>query len=164
MKHPITSTASGVTVYVDLIRSPAASHISQQPYLLSLIKEVIRQKRLEGDTLSIDHDMGRLVGNASVVETSEKDVVIYAQRVREQTFSRFVKNGSPKQSPYLTVILRRDEDGDYELHDTWIGRLNPPRPGTENETSDSRPYWETHAYVYNHDAIQSRTVTKVCPY
>ncbi len=164
MKHPITNTQNGTAVYVDLIRSPAAIHISQQPYLLGLIKEVIRQRKLDGDMLSIDHDMGRPVGNASVVETSDKDVVIYAQRVREQTFTRFVKNGSPKQSPYLTVILRRDEDGDYELHDTWIGRLNPPRPGSEYEAPDSREYWETHAYVYNHDAIQTRTITKVCPY
>ncbi len=164
MKHPITSTQNGTAVYVDLIKSPAALHIAQQPYLLGLIKELIRHRQVDGETLSIDHDMGRPVGNALVVETSDKDVVIYAQRVREDMYTRFVKNGSPKQSPYVSVILRRDDDGEYELHDTWIGRLTPPRPGSGQETDDSLSYWQSHAYVYNHDAIQARTVTKVCPY
>jgi hypothetical protein len=164
MKHPIARTSNGVPVYVDLVRSQAAAHIAHQPHLLELVKELLQRTTVDGSDLRLDEDMGRNIGYSFVVETTEKDTILYAQPIRDDTYARFVKNGIPKTTQHLTVILKKDEDDKYELLDTWIGRLAPPRPGSTDETARSKTYWSNHAYVFDGQPIQLRTVTKVCPY
>src|SRR5256885_12271874 len=131
MKHPVGYTRNGMTVYVDLIRSRAAKHIAQQPHLLGLVEEVLRQTALQGPAINLEHDMGRVIGYSSVVSTTDADTVFYAQLLRDTTYTRFVKNGKPLPTPYLTIVLRSGEGkGSYELYDTWIGRLSLPLPGS----------------------------------
>ena len=93
MKHIIGQTSNGVTVYVDLIGSQAAAQISRQPYILGLLKELVERTTITGATLRFDQDMGRNVGQESVIETSEADTVVYAQKLKDPTYTRFVKNG-----------------------------------------------------------------------
>ena len=164
MKHPITSTRNGTPVYVDLVKSQAAVHIARQPYLLGLVKELVGKVTATGQEMRIERDMGRAVGYSYVVETTEKDTIVYAQRLHDDSYTRFVKNGTPLSTNYLSIILRRDADGGYELEDAWVGRLNPPRPGSVNEVPGSKDYWTTHAFVLDGQPIQLRTITKVCPY
>jgi hypothetical protein len=165
MKHPIAHTKNGIPVYVDLIHSQAASHIAQQPRLLELVKEALKKASARGAEVSIEQDMGRAIGYNFVVETTDKDTVVYAQLMRETIYTRFVKNGKPAPTNYLTLVLRyNDDEGGYELHDTWIGHISPPRPGSENETESSKPYWATHAFVLDGQPLQLRTVTRDCPY
>jgi hypothetical protein len=164
MKHPIGTTQNGIAVYVDLVKSRAATHIAQQPHLLGLVKELIEQTTTTASELHIEQDMGRTIGYNVVVETSEKDTVVYARLVRDEVYTRFVKNGKPLTTQYLTIILQLDDENNYELHDTWIGRLNPPRPGSDNENAESKPYWENHAFVLEGQAVQLATATKECPY
>jgi hypothetical protein len=164
MKHPIAHTRNGMAVYADLLQSPAAAHIAHQPYLLGLVKELVGQISATGKEVRIDRDMGRSIGYSSLVETTEKDTILYAQLSRGSAFTRFVKNGEPLSTQYLSIVLRRDEDGEYELHDTWLGRLTPPLPGSDNEASASKTYWATHALVFGNHSVQPRSVTKVCPY
>ncbi len=164
MKHLIGQTRNGVAVRVDLIQSQAAKHISQQPHLLNLIAEALKQTTLRGADAEIEHDMGRAIGYNFVVKTTEADGVFYAQLLRDTTYTRFVKNGKPLSTQYLSMILRRNEDAEYELIDAWIGRLSPPRPGTADETAESKPYWSSHAIILGTESLQLRTVTKVCPY
>jgi hypothetical protein len=164
MKHTIGHARNGASVYVDLIHSQAASHISQQPRLLNLVIEALQKTNLSGQEVSIEYDAGRDIGYNFVVSTTEKDTVFYAQLVHDSIYTRFVKNGKPLPTQHLTLILSRDEDGDYSLLDTWIGRLSPPRPSSTDETTESKPYWSTHALVLDNQPIQSRTLTKVCPY
>jgi hypothetical protein len=164
MKHPIAQTHNGVAVYVNLIQSPAALHISAQPHLLALVKETLQQTNLKVSDIRIEQDMGRDIGYDYVTETGENDGVFYAQLLRENTFTRFVKNGKPNATHYLSMILHRDDDGEYELRDTWIGRLSPPLPGDNQETQDSRTYWDSHALIFDRQPLQLRSVTKVCPY
>ena len=164
MKHPITQARNGAQVYTDLIKSPAAAHIASQPSLLTLVKEVLERTNLTGPKVRMEHDMGRDIGYDFVAETSETDVIFYAQGLREDTFTRFVKNGKPQATHYLTVILLKDESGEYELRATWIGRLSPPTPGSNDETSESKTFWGNHAQIFDRQPVQLRTVTKVCPY
>ncbi|HSX17652.1 MAG TPA: hypothetical protein VLH86_06155 [Patescibacteria group bacterium] len=164
MKHPITSTRNGIPVYVDLVKSQAGAHIARQPYLLGLVKELLATITATEAEISIEHDMGRAVGYSYVVETTDKDNIVYAQRLHDDAYTRFVKNGTPLSTNYLSIVLRRDADGDYELDDAWVGRLNPPRPGSANETANSKVYWTKHAFVLDGQPIQLRTLTKVCPY
>jgi hypothetical protein len=164
MKHPIGRTRNDVSVYIDLIRSQAAGYVSQQPRLLELIRGVLRQTTAQDPIIRIEQNMGRAIGYNFVVSTTDKDAIFYAQLIRDPLYTRFVKNGKPRTTKYLTIILNRDEDGEYELYDTWVGRLRPPRPGSDDETAESRAYWATHAFILDSQPIQSRTVTKTCPY
>lgn len=164
MKHPIGQTRNGIAVYVDLIQSQAAKHISQQPHLLGLVAEALKSTTLKGADAKIEHDMGRAIGYNFVVKTTETESVFYAQLLRDNTYTRFIKNGKPLATQHLSMILHRSENGEYELSDAWIGRLSPARPGTADETAESKPFWESHAIILGSESLQLRTVTKVCPY
>jgi hypothetical protein len=166
MKHPIGHTQNGMSVYVDLIYSQAATHLAQQPYLLGLVKEALRRLIVDGPKYSIEYDMGRTIGYDFVVKTSETDIVLYAQLIKDDTYTRFVKHGKPLSTQYLTIILHQDKQNEheYELHDIWVGHMHPPRPGSANETAKSISYWSNHAFVLDSQSLQSRTITKTCPY
>jgi hypothetical protein len=164
MKHSIGQTRNGVRVYVDLIKSQAAKQIAGQPQLLTLAKEMLGEISVSGTKLSIERDMGRQIGYSFIVPTTEKDTVIYARLLRDDLYTRFVKKGNPPSTNYLTMTLLQDGDNGYELSDVWIGRLNPPRPGSDNETAESKLYWSNHAFVLDSQPLQTRTVTKTCPY
>lgn len=164
MKHLVGYTKDETPVYVDLIRSKAADHIAQSPYLLGLVRETLRQATIRGSKLSLEQDMGRDIGYSFVVETTETDVVFYAQLVHDDTYTRFVKNGKPLSTQHITLNLQRNTDKSYELHDAWIGHTVPPRPGSTDETASSKGYWANHAVIPNNQALQPRTITKVCPY
>jgi hypothetical protein len=164
MRHPIGQTRNGVPVFVDLISSQAAKRIAQQPQLLTLTKEMLEQVTVRGQEASIEHDMGRLIGYNFVVATTDKDTILYGCLVKDNIYTRFVKNGKPRSTHFLTVSLRKDGDNTYELLDVWVGRLNPPRPGSANETPESKAYWASHAFVLDNQPLQLQTVTKECPY
>jgi hypothetical protein len=165
MKHPVGTTHNGSTVVIDLIHSDAAKHIAQQPHILGLAQEALQKITLQGKDIRIEHDMGRPIGYNFVVDTKDTDTVFYAQLLRDDVYSRFVKNGKPLATQYLTLILTRlDPDNTYELLDIWVGGLNPPRPGSPNATEQSIPYWKTHAVVLDKQQLQTRTITKECPY
>jgi hypothetical protein len=164
MNHPIAQAKNGVTVYVNLIGSQAAESIAQHPYLLGLVKELLQKTSLTGPEAYFDRDMGRPVGSANVVETSPKDTILYAQALHDESYKRFVKNGKPLSTQHISVVLHRDDTGNYELINTWVGPLRPPHPGTGSETKASRTYWDNHAFVLDREPIKLRTLTKTCPY
>ncbi|HEX3568437.1 MAG TPA: hypothetical protein VHT70_02040 [Candidatus Saccharimonadales bacterium] len=164
MKHTIGQTRNGMQVQVDLIGSQAARHIAQQPRLLMLAKEVLEKIAAKGATVNVECDMGRPIGYSFLVATKDTDTILYARLLKDEIYTRFVKNGKPFSTPYLTVSLTQDKDNNYELSDIWIGRLTPPRPGSVNETTESRSYWLEHAFVLDNQPLQLRTVTKTCPY
>ena len=164
MKHPIGQTLSGIDVYVDLIKSQAARHIAEQPHLLGLVKEVIAYISPRGPEVIIERDMKRPIGYDFIVESTDKDTIFYAQITKDKNITRFVKNGKPTSTQYLTVILRRDaEDSTYELHDAWIGRIKPAQSGSADETTESKSYWTDHAVVYANQTLQTSTISKSLP-
>jgi hypothetical protein len=164
MKHPVAKAKNDVTVYVNLIGSQASESIAQHPYLLGLVKETLQKTNLTGPRLYFDKDMGRPIGSGNVVETSEKDTILYAQALKGEVYKRYVKNGRPQPTQHITIILSRDDEGNYELIDTWVGQKRPPHPGTSDETKASRLYWTNHAFVLDREPIKLRTLTKTCPY
>ena len=163
MKHLIGQSRNGIQVYVQLIGSPAGECISRQPQLLSLAKEMFANVTLSGSDINLEYDVNRPIGYDFTVETTDKDAILYGRLLRDDVYTRFVKNGKPLPTKYLTVTLAKESDG-YELSDIWIGRLRPPRPGSANETVKSRPYWANHAFVLDNQPLQARTITKTCPY
>lgn len=165
MTHPLGVTSDGIEIVVDLINSDASSNIARQPQLIGLAKEVLSGKKLTGEEMRLEQDMGRDVGYDPVVRTQPEDAVFYAQALRDTTYTRFIKSNKAFSTSYVAVILRRSEDGKtYELQDVRIGRLVPPRPGAANEAPESKEYWSSHAVAYEGQVLQPRTITKECPY
>lgn len=162
-KHIVAQSPS-YEVYINLIASPAGLYLSRQPYVMNLIREVLKTLELTTSRLTIEKDMGRVIGNTDIVETSEKDTIYYAQPVKKRTYSRYAKNRYPSPSRKLTLILERDGEGNYEVRDTWIGPNRPPFPGDDKATARSKQYWETHALVQDAQPVQSKTITRECPY
>jgi hypothetical protein len=163
-RYVITLTRNGKTIYVNLINSSAGRYLNRQPYVITLIRDVLTPIKISGVRVAIERDMGRVIGNTDIVETNETDTIFYAQPQKKNFFSRYAKNRFPAPSHKLTVILEKDTQGDYEIIDTWIGPCSPPFPGDVNETVKSRSYWENHALVLDIQAVQPKTLTKDCPY
>lgn len=164
MRHTVGQTRNGAHVYVDLIRSNAATQIASRPQLLTLVKEVLAITNATRPEVVVEHDMGRNIGYDFVVPTTDKDIILYAQLLRDDVYTRFVKSGLPEATQFLSFVLRRNDDRSYELHNAWVGHNIPARPGSENATPEGRAYWENHAVVLTSQPIQSRTITRVCPY
>lgn len=163
-KFMISQSETGYEIYINLISSSAGRYLSRHPHVINLIKELLVPMNLKGDHMIIERDMGRVIGNTDIVETSEKDTIYYAQPNKIKVYSRFAKNRFSQPSNILTVIVEKDADGNYEVIDTWIGPSSPPFPGDDKETENSKLYWHNHALVHDAQAIQSKTITKYCPY
>jgi len=163
-KYTIAQNPGKYEVYINLISSPAGRYLSRRPYVINHIKEVVAPMKLRGPRIVIERDMGRVIGNTDIVETSDKDTIYYAQPYRKDTYARYAKNRYPSPSNTLTIVIELDVDGNYEVLDTWIGPSSPPFPGDVNATDASKDYWQTHALVQDAQAIQSKTITRLCPY
>lgn len=164
MKHLISHTSNGKPVYIDLIHSQAASQISRQPRLLEMVKRITAQSKVDGTVVRLESNMGKPIGYNSVIKTDDGDTVFYAQQQREKIYTRFVKNGTPKATRYLSLVLHRDTDDSYELHELWLGRQRPARPGHDDATAESLEYWSEHAFIIDTQPVQPRTITRDCPY
>ena len=165
MTHLVGHSQNAIPVYVDLITSPAAKHIAARPNLLTLAAEALEQLALVESTISLEHNMRRIIGYDFVVKTAATDLTFYVQLVRDNAFTHFTKSGKPSPTRRLSLILLRAQSGaSYIIHDVWIGRLTPPLPGTSQETAQSKAYWETHAVIFENQAVQSRTLTHASPY
>ncbi len=163
--HYLCATKDGIGVHVDLINSDAGRSIAQQPRLLAIVKEALSSRTLSGSEVRIEQDMGRTVGYDFVVHTSDTSTVFYACLQHDSVYTRFVKNGRPNATQYVTFVLHvYDEADGYELVDVRIGRMAPPRPGAPDEIPESRKYWGGHALIHDSQTLQSRTITKTCPY
>lgn len=163
-KYIISEIDPDHEIYVNLISSSAGHYLSRRPYVIGLIKELLTSRKLNGPRIVIEQDMGRNIGTTDIVDTSTNDSIYYAQPIKTAAFSRFAKNRYPQPSNILTVIVELDSEGNYEVSDTWIGAYCPGFPGAKDETAESRTYWESHALVHDAQSIQSRSITKVCPY
>lgn len=164
MRHLIGQSRNGIQIYAQLIGSHAGERISRQPQLLSLAKEMFAKLTLSGSAINLEYDISRPIGYDFVIETTDKDVIFYGRLLKDDVYTRFVKNGKPLSTKYLTVTLTKGSDNTYDLSDIWIGRLRPPRPGSANETAESKSYWSNHALILDNQPLQLKSVTKTCPY
>lgn len=167
MKHFIGQTRNSMPVYVDLVASDAAKSISQHPFMLGLLTTMLSRVALRDAAVTVEQDMGHTIGYNFVVDTTDQDIVFYAQLQRDSTYTRFVKNAKPSATSYLTASFHRvgiGKTAEYELDDAWVGRNVPPRPGSPQETTKSKPFWARHAVIMDRQLIRANTITKICPY
>jgi hypothetical protein len=162
--HVITGSADTPKVYAHLTLMPLAANISANPHLLRLAEEAVDSANLEGPVVRLEHDMGRSIGHSELVATSDADNIFFARQTKTAGFTRFVKNRKSDPTQFLSLLLARDDDGDYELTNIWIGKISPPMPDAPEAIEKSGEYWARHAVIYNGQPIVSSTLTKTCPY
>jgi hypothetical protein len=143
---------------------PLAANISTNPHLLRLAEEAIDTTCLTSPVVRLQHDMGRSIGRSELVTTTDADHIFFARQTKTAGFTRFVKNRQSVPTQYVSMLLVRDDEGDYELTNIWIGKIYPPMPDTTEAIDKSSDYWSRHAVVYNGQPIISSTLTKTCPY
>jgi hypothetical protein len=163
-KFMLDESNNGYDIYVNLISSSAGLYLSRRPHVIALIKELLSANKLRGARIVIEQNMGRDIGTTDIVPTSDTDTIYYAQPLKSEIYSRFAKSRNPQTSNLLTIVAVKDSDGNYEVSDVWIGSNYPAFPGDQLATADSKEYWKTHALVQDAQAIQSRSITKTCPY
>lgn len=151
-------------VYVNLISSSAGTYLSRRPHIIALIKELLSSAVLKGGKVVIEKDLGRDIGTTDILTTSDNDNIYYARPLKSEVYSRFAKNRYAQPSSLLTIILVRDDEGNYEVIDTWIGANHPAFPGDKDATNRSYEYWKNHALVQDAQVIQSKSITKTWPY
>ncbi|MDB5184788.1 MAG: hypothetical protein JWN38_596 [Candidatus Saccharibacteria bacterium] len=160
-------TQNGVSVSYDPIDSHAATHFDDTPQLKELVIEVLTTSTLVADREAFDIDLGRVVGTTDVVTVDTSDEIVYAVRKNrdDNEYVPFTKSRPAEPSSWVTVSLDKQPDGHYILFSAWIGRYDdPPFPGTEYETPESRPYWTEHAFVWGSQVIKPGTETTTCPW
>lgn len=162
-KEFVAESRNGQKVYIDYAATKIELHIKETPELLELVNEVISRSTLEGDNVALQEDLGRIVGETSLVETNDDDEIIYAKRLQRDKYSRFVLNKQLQATSYVTVILHKAADG-YALWSAWCGQLVPTSPGGEDEMPKSQGFWKNHALVFDESIIQPDTATTVCPW
>jgi hypothetical protein len=163
-KHIIGRTKNNKIVYVNMQGSHAATHINDTPNLPELVQELVASLAPNEDNIYIDKDMGREVGLSDLVETDETDKILYAKRLNRDNYTRFARNRKAEPTNLVTVVLRKDPTGNYELWSAWIGPATPQFPGDESETPESKPFWQKHALVWGNQAIQLNTEREDWPW
>ena len=163
----LTKSKNGIAVWYDPINSHAATHFDDTPQLKDLVAEVLVNKILEDDRVDFDFDMQRIVGTTDVVMIGNSDEIVYAVRKNrnDDEYVPFTKSRADEPSSYVSISMIKQQGNGYELLSAWIGTLvDPPFPGTANETLESKPYWSKYAFVWGSQEIKPGTETKICPW
>ena len=151
MANILGHTVDGTPVYLH----PVASH-SHRP---DLNAEVISKLTIEkGQTfLRQTVDLGRVIGEDHLVETSDGDMIAYARRGNRAGESRFVLNRAAKPTTKVTIIACVDRDpgetqglwclvtlfeGEPGCREPWDASLKTPEAKAQ-----AYAFWANHALV-----------------
>lgn len=160
----LCKTKNDIEVYVDLINSHVASHLKDNPNLLKLAKEALTNYTISSDKVRVETDLGRVIGQTNLVETSDKDEIIYALREGRDELMRFVKDRKPSDTQYITIDLIKTSIDTCILTTAYIGRATPFLPGQKDETPESKPFWNSHALIWGSQPVVTETITTECPW
>jgi len=150
------------------------SHIKTHVGAENIIAEALSSISTDGrDFIKETLDFNHVIGETICTETTEKDEIVFAQRVNRKGLTRFTKTGLPKPCSKLTLIIVKrevdslDEDDEnedfdtedyYQLTTAYIGEPAPPEPWDEKSfyfsddpdkaRQDSLDFWNNHALVF----------------
>lgn len=163
MRELVGRSRNGEYVYIDPQATKVELHLAEAPQLRKLIVETVEQADLTDDNVAIEKDLGRIIGETTLVETDEADEIVYAKRLQRDKYTRFVMNKAAQPTQFVTVILHKADDG-YRLWSAWCGQLVPTSPGADDEMPKSRGFWRNHALIFDEAIIQPGTMTTMCPW
>lgn len=152
----LAESKNGQKVFTDIDNTNIALHIVENPGLLKLVKDLVKQSEINGENVGIEYDFGKVVGKTSCVTTTDEDQIVYAKRKQRDSYSRFVKNRQLEDTNLVSAVFFKKEYG-YLLWSAWCGALVPTSPDSEGRMKTSEGFWQNHALVYDKDLIQEGT-------
>lgn len=142
----LATSKNGIPVYLNDEKTNVHVHIQENSNLLELVKGVIAQATLQdAPEIILEHDMGKIIGTTSLVETTSSDEIVYAKRKGRDKYSRFVKGRSLRETSWVVVVIRRDAE-QFTLWTAWCGRLLPLEAYAE-DAYEPGGFWASHALV-----------------
>ncbi len=84
MKTTVCYAANQIKIIYDAVGSHAATHFEDTPPLKSAVTEALAATMVAGETVYFEYDLGRVIGTADLVETSEHDEIIYTKRKKSR--------------------------------------------------------------------------------
>lgn len=153
-------TKNKMKVFYDNINSHASTHFADTPNLRELVIEVLSSSNIHEDDLSLDVDMKRIIGTTDVVAIESTDKIVYAIRKNrpEQGYVPFVKFRLGQPDSHISIALMKGRNSSFDLSSAWIGTWDdPPFPQEPHATLESRKYWDTHAFIWGSQDIESGT-------
>ena len=141
------------------------SHLNDNAELFELLPETLLKINSANQEFFVESiDLGREVGKSLCVETTTEDEIIYAQRKGRAGLTRFVKNRQADPTSFVTVILKKAEDG-YVVITAFIGPKAEREPWDNNIKDDSEQdaadtFWNTHALLWDKEAVIFGTETR----
>ncbi len=163
MQQSTWKLGSGEQVYD---REPSHIHVGVTPDLLAeAMSKVFAEPGEKKVKRTIDFD--RIIGVSNCVRTSESDEIVFAQRVHRGGLTRFAKNRKPEPTSCLTLSMRLQPDGQYELGTAYIGS-----PGhneywaAENaeEFQGAIEFWNQNALCWGYEPVLPGTETTERPW
>ena len=147
-------SADGHAVFLDYANTNVEYHLLETPNLLDLVREVLLTIYVVGeDQVTIERDLGRIIGTTNLIKTTDDDEIVYAKRIGRNKYSRFAKNRQPIACNSIVVVLRKGDQG-YYLWTAMCGKLLP------EEAYEQDSYFNnTHALAYDKGLVQIDTVT-----
>lgn len=155
---------NGIKVLYDPVHSHASTHFSDTLQIISHVKTAIENTIVSGANMEFDVDTGKILGESDLVETDDRDEIVYAIRKNRDRHMRFTKSQASQPSSMIAISLKRMDDDTYELYSAWLGPQTPPTPNSPFANEQSRPFWSKHALVWGNQEIQPGTETMVSPW
>lgn len=144
--------------------------LSQHREVWAILPEALAKINLQGlDFLSVQVDMGRVVGQTIRVETKPWDEIVYAQRLGRQGLTRLVKNRQPEPCSSVVVVLKKGNGNYYVLMTAFFGTNCPLEPWdplltTPEERREAVEFWNRNALLWDYQDIVAGTETTACPW
>lgn len=165
MKEFFAKTKNGTDVYYDSETSHAKTHFDENERLLEFTKQAIEQHEAIKDEERFEVDMQTTTGKSDLIKLEEGDETFYAIRKMRDKYSHFVKNRLPQETTFITVALKKVNDGTYNLYTCWVGQNVPSfLTGPEDPRDDAREFWSKHALAVGKQEIMEETITNDYPW
>jgi hypothetical protein len=155
---------NGMEIFWDLETSHASTHFQDTPALKEVVRKAIPNFVVEGEGIQVEVDIGKVVGESSLIETTDHDDIVYALRPLRTLYSKFVKNRKPVATSWVTISIKHGEKGQYYLYTAYVGRLTPSFLGGDYLPEQSKGFWSHHALVWGTQEVIPESVTKECPW
>ena len=151
-------SANDLPVLLDYANTNVEYHLLETPDLLDLVREALPAIVLTDEAQQvIEKDMGRVIGTTNLVETTDRDEIVYAKRLGRDMYSRFAKDRQPEPCHSIVIVIRKQQGYCY----LWTAMCGKRLP--DDAYQPDSVFSATHAIAYDETLMQTDTITTEKP-
>lgn len=105
----------------------------------------------------------KIIGKTIIVPTSSNDKILYAIRKNRFGHSRFVLGREPKDTQYITLILK-PKDRNWIVLSAYLGQKATQEPWNKSATIKDFAFWNNNAFIYDKEIIIENSHSYTCPW